>query len=246
MNIAGSGLMLAIMVALWLLVFVPAWFQRSNDSAYERETRRYVTRQIKQEVRANLHREKRHHLVVEETRSAAPRVRVSGRAHTVAAKVFRLRALRRALVTVLLAAMVAVVASVAMLSLSATYWLGVAGGFAVVCLTAWGVRVVGDRLTIALEASGRARSSAISALHYSTRGIDVDIQIEQPAANPRAWKPTELPAPKTNVGQILATSFAEVVPIEAKQLDEQIASNQKGVEESLDLDSIMQRRRQVG
>ena len=238
--------MLAIMVALWLLVFVPAWFQRSNDSAYERESRRYVSRQIKQEVRANLHREKRQHLVVEETRSAAPRVRVSGRAHTVAAKVFRLRALRRALVITLMVAMVAVVASVSMLSLSSSYWLGVAGGFGAVCLAAWGIRVVGDRLTIALEASGRARSSAISALHYSTRGIDVDIQIEQPVANARAWSATELPAPKSNVGQIVATSFAEVVSIDSKQTDAPGVAEQPRIEESLDLDSIMQRRRQVG
>ena len=238
--------MLAIMVALWLLVFVPAWFQRSNDSAYERESRRYVSRQIKQEVRANLHREKRQHLVVEETRSAAPRVRVSGRAHTVAAKVFRLRALRRALVITLMVAMVAVVASVSMLSLSSGYWLGVAGGFGVVCLAAWGIRVVGDRLTIALEASGRARSSAISALHYSTRGIDVDIQIEQPVANARVWSATELPAPKSNVGQIVATSFAEVVSIDSKQTDAPGIAEQPRIEESLDLDSIMQRRRQVG
>lgn len=238
--------MLAIMVALWLLVFVPAWFQRSNDSAYERESRRYVSRQIKQEVRANLHREKRQHLVVEETRSAAPRVRVSGRAHTVAAKVFRLRALRRALVITLMVAMVAVVASVSMLSLSSSYWLGVAGGFGAVCLAAWGIRVVGDRLTIALEASGRARSSAISALHYSTRGIDVDIQIEQPVANARAWSATELPAPKSNVGQIVATSFAEVVSIDSKQTDAPSIAEQPRIEESLDLDSIMQRRRQVG
>ena len=238
--------MLAIMVALWLLVFVPAWFQRSNVSEQERESRRFVARSIKNEVRANLHREKREHLVIEETRSAAPRIRVSGRAHTVAAKVFRLRAARRALVLSLLAGMITVVSSVAMLTISSTYWAGVVGGFAVVAAAAWGTRVVGDRLTVALEASGRARSNAISALHYSTRGLEVDIEVEVPTVNPRAWVPTELPAPKSNVGQIIETSFAEVVSIESKTADASSDANATRIEETLDIDSILQRRRQVG
>lgn len=238
--------MLAIMVALWLLVFVPAWFQGSNRAERERESNRFVSKAIKQEVRANLHREKREHLIVEETRSAAPRIRVSGRAHTVAAKIFRLRAARRVLVFALLAGMLAVVSSVALLAISSSYWAGVLIGFAVVVASGWGTRVVGDRLTVALEASGRARSNAISALHYSTRGIEFDVEIETPVANPRAWVASELPAPKSNVGQIIETSFAEVVALETK-------SNTSGTEQddvaatvSLDIDSILQRRRQVG
>lgn len=236
MNFAGSGLALAIIVALWLLVFVPAWFQRSAKAEAERESNRFVSRSIKQEVRANLHREKREHLVVEETRSSAPRVRVSGRAHTVAAKIFRLRAARKALVAALIAGMISVVASVVMLSVSTSYWAGVAVGFAVVIGSAWSTRAVSDRLAVAIDSSNRMRSSAISALHYSTRGIDLEIEIEADEGNPRAWKPTELPAPKSNVGQIIETSFAEVIAIE----------NTEKHSELLDIDGILERRRQVG
>ena len=236
MNLAGSGLTLAIIVALWLLVFVPAWFQRSAKAEAERESNRFVSRALKQEVRANLHREKQGHLVVEETRSAAPRVRVSGRAHTVAAKIFRLRAARKALAFALVAGMISVVASVVMLSVSTAYWAGVVGGFATVIGSAWATRAIGDRLAVAIEASNRMRSSAISALHYSTRGIDLEIEIDAPAENPRAWSATELPSPKSNIGQIVEASFAEVVSLERR--DEQA--------ELLDIDSILQRRRQVG
>lgn len=236
MNFAGSGLALAIIVALWLLVFVPAWFQRSAKAEAERESNRFVSRTLKQEVRANLHREKQGHLVVEETRSAAPRVRVSGRAHTVAAKIFRLRAARKALVFALVAGMISVVTSVVLLSVSTGYWAGVVAGFAVVMGSAWATRSISDRLAVAIDASNRMRSSAISALHYSTRGIDLEIEIDAPAENPRAWSATELPSPKSNVGQIVETSFADVVSIESR--DEQA--------ELLDIDGILQRRRQVG
>lgn len=236
MNFAGSGLALAIIVALWLLVFVPAWFQRSAKAEAERESNRFVSRSLKQEVRANLHREKREHLVVEETRSSAPRVRVSGRAHTVAAKIFRLRAARKALVIALIAGMISVVASVVMLSVSSGYWAGVAGGFVAVIGSAWATRAISDRLAVAVDSSHRMRNSAISALHYSTRGIDLEIEIETDDVNPRAWTATELPAPKSNVGQIVETSFAEVIAIDTVEKQNEL----------LDIDSILERRRQVG
>jgi hypothetical protein len=132
--------------------------------------------------------------------------------------------------------MFAVVASVVMLSISSTYWVGVAGGFAAVIGAAWATRAVSDRLAVALESSNRMRSSAISALHYSTRGVDLEIEIEVDEVNPRAWTATELPAPRSNVGQIVETSFAEVLAFEPTEKQDPV----------LDIDSILERRRQVG
>ena len=235
MNFAGSGLMLAIIVALWLLVFVPAWFQRSSESASERSEMRQVARQLRTEVRANLHREKREHLVVQETASAAPRIRVSGRAHTVAAQIFRLRALRRALVTVLVAAMLGAVTSVSLLATSATYWFGIGGAVAALGLSTWGLRAVGDRLAAALDSSIAQRGNALNALHYSTRVAASEAAIATEPVNSRAWTATELPAPKSNIGTIVETSFAEVVSIEVA-----------AAAPALDIDSILERRRQVG
>ena len=235
--------MLAIIVALWLLVFVPAWFQRSNETQSERGQLRQVSRQLRTEVRANLHREKREHLVVQETRSAAPRVRVSGRAHTVAAQIFRLRALRRALAITLTVAMLAAVASVSLLSTSASYWMGIAGSAVVVGLAAWGLRAVGDRLAVALDASLALRGSAIDALQYSTRVAAAEAALASEPVNPRAWTATELPAPKSNIGTIVETSFAEVISIAPAVAE---AAADAPVEQQLDLDSILQRRRQVG
>ena len=227
--------MLAIIVALWLLVFVPAWFQRSSESASERSEMRQVARQLRTEVRANLHREKREHLVVQETASAAPRIRVSGRAHTVAAQIFRLRALRRALVTVLVAAMLGAVTSVSLLATSATYWFGIGGAVAALGLSTWGLRAVGDRLAAALDSSIAQRGNALNALHYSTRVAASEAAIATEPVNPRAWTATELPAPKSNIGTIVETSFAEVVSIEVA-----------AAAPALDIDSILERRRQVG
>lgn len=227
--------MLAIIVALWLLVFVPAWFQRSSESASERSEMRQVARQLRTEVRANLHREKREHLVVQETASAAPRIRVSGRAHTVAAQIFRLRALRRALVAVLIAAMLGAVTSVSLLATSATYWFGIGGAVAALALSTWGLRAVGDRLAAALDSSIAQRGNALNALHYSTRVAASEAAIATEQVNPRAWTATELPAPKSNIGTIVETSFAEVVSIDVA-----------AAAPALDIDSILERRRQVG
>ena len=229
--------MLAIIVALWLLVFVPAWFQRSNQAQVERGEQRQVSRQLRNEVKANLHREKREHLVVQETASVAPHIRVSGRAHTVAAQIFKLRALRRALVVVLVAAMVAGVASVTLLASSATYWLGILGSIGAVCLVAWALRAVGDRLAAAIDSSIAMRGNALNALHYSTRVAAAEADLAVDRANPRAWTATELPAPKSNLGTIVETAFAQVVSIEA-------AAVQPAAE--LHIDSILERRRQVG
>lgn len=229
--------MLAIIVALWLLVFVPAWFQRSSESSAERGEMRQVSRQLRSEVRANLHREKREHLVIQETASAAPRIRVSGRAHTVAAQIFRLRALRRALVTVLVAAMLGAVASISLLATSATYWFGIVGAVAAMVLSTWGLRAVGDRLAAALDSSLAQRGNALNALHYSTRVAASEAELGAEPINPRAWTATELPAPKSNIGTIVETSFAEVVSIETAAA---VAAPE------LDIDSILERRRQVG
>lgn len=244
MNFAGSGLMMAIIVALWLLVFVPAWFQRNSTAVEERESMRSVSKSIKNEVRANLHREKRANLVVEEQRSVNPRVRVSGRAHTIAAKIFRLRAGRRALSLVMIAGMLAAVASVAMLAVSSQYWLGIGAGCAVVAGSVWGIRVLGDRLAMALDSTASMRGSAAVALNYAVRAQTADAGLVA-SANTRAWAPVELPAPKSNVGVIVATAMAEVVAIDANQASSNKSDDVASVQE-FDIDLILERRRQVG
>ena len=248
MNFAGSGLMMAIIVALWLLVFVPAWFQRNSTAAEERESMRSVSRSLKAEVRANLNRAKRNNLVVEEQRSTASRVRVSGRAHTIAAKIFRLRALRRGLSLVMVAGMLAAVASVAMLAVSQNYWFGVAGGCVTVAASVWAIRVVGDRLAMALESTVTMRGSAAVALNYAVRAMTADAGMVA-SANPRGWAPVELPAPKSNVGSIVATTMAEVVAFDvnqAAQVEGQVAAQAAAAGQEFDIDQILERRRRVG
>lgn len=234
--------MLAIIAALWLIVFVPAWFQRSSDAQQERGELRQVSRTLRNEVRANLHREKREHLVVQETSSAAPRVKVSGRAHTVAAKIFRLRGARRALVLALVAGMLTAAGSVAMLAASSIYWTGVAGGLLVVVAAGAGIRAVGDRLAAAIDSTSAMRGQALSALHYSTRAAAADAAPIAEETNPRAWTAAMLPEPKSNLGTIVATSFAEVVPIGSNS----VAATASSDASEFDIDDILKRRRQVG
>lgn len=231
--------MLAVIAALWILVFVPAWFQRSQQS----ETNRKAWKERGASISVAKSKEKRQlrqsELVVEEVRSAAPRVRISGRAHTIAARIYRLRAFRNVLVSTLVVSMLATVSSVAWLAVEAAAWVGVAASLTLVIVSAWATRKVSDRLAEAVEATKGLRGLAANRLQYSTRiSVQDASTVETPV--PRAWTPVRLPDPKSGVGQIAQVTMASV-----SEISSAVKSTEDLVIEGSSIDEILERRRQA-
>ena len=239
MNLAGSGLMLAVVAALWILVFLPAWFQRSQQSAENRQAwkQRAKSNTPKPKVQKRELRSKE--LVVEEVRSAAPRVRISGRARTIAARIYRLKALRHLVVTLLVASMTGTVASVAWLATDVNAWVAVMVSGSLVLVSSVATRRVSDRLAEAIESTRGLRGIAAARLQYSTRITPQDASSVEPV-DPRAWTPVPLPEPKTGVGQIAKVTMASVTEIQSSATE----SNTVVIDGS-SLDEILERRRKA-
>jgi ribosomal protein S8 len=101
---------------------------------------------------------------------------------------------------------------------------------------------------MALESTVTMRGSAAVALNYAVRAMTADAGMVA-SANPRGWAPVELPAPKSNVGSIVATTMAEVVAFDvnqAAQLEGQVAAQVAAAGQEFDIDQILERRRRVG
>lgn len=231
--------MLAVVAALWILVFVPAWFQRSQQSAENRnawnDRGNTATPKLKSQKRELRSKE----LVVEEVRSASPRVRISGRAQTIAARIYRLRALRHLVVSALVTSMLATVGSVAWLATDLRAWVAVLASSLLVIASAILLRKVSDRLAEAIESTRGLRGLAVSRLQYSTRISQQDAStVEQ--LDPRAWTPVQLPEPKSGLGQIAKVTMASV-----SQISEAADPSPELVIDGASIDEILERRRKA-
>ena len=231
--------MLAVVAALWILVFVPAWFQRSQQSENNRKAWSQRSQAVAPKVKSQKRELRQKEIFVEEVRSAAPRVRISGRAHTIAARIYRLRALRHVVVSLLVSSMLTTVASVAWLASDARAWGAIALSVALVIASSIATRKVSDRLAEAIESTRGLRGIAASRLQYSTRVSKQDAtDVEQ--VDPRAWTPVPLPEPKSGVGQIAQVTMASVSEINTAS--EQAA---EVVIDGASLDEILERRRKA-
>lgn len=231
--------MLAVVAALWILVFVPAWFQRSQQSAENRNAWNARANSGAPKLKSQKRELRAKELVVEEVRSASPRVRISGRAKTIAARIYRLRALRHIVVSALVISMLSTVGSVAWLATDLNAWLAVAASSFLVVASAVATRKVSDRLAEAIESTRGLRGLAVSRLQYSTRISQQDASdVEQ--LDPRAWTPVKLPEPKSGLGQIAQVSMASVSPISAADND-----TTELVIDGASIDEILERRRKA-
>lgn len=231
--------MLAVVAALWILVFVPAWFQRSQQSAENRNAWNARANSGALKLKSQKRELRAKELVVEEVRSASPRVRISGRAKTIAARIYRLRALRHIVVSALVISMLSTVGSVAWLATDLNAWVAVGASSFLVVASAVATRKVSDRLAEAIESTRGLRGLAVSRLQYSTRISQQDASdVEQ--LDPRAWTPVKLPEPKSGLGQIAQVSMASVSPISAAE-----SVTTELVIDGASIDEILERRRKA-
>lgn len=179
-------MMLLIIAALWVWVFVPSWFKRSE----ERQGERKFAGEIKAEIKA--------------AKSGA-----SARAGSVSAmaeRSFRLSVTRKVFGSFLFSSFLAgVYFSVAAFA-EPIFW-GIVGGCLAISL---------GSVLILRKASAQARSllakssQSRSALFAETASI----RIEAETLDERAWVPNPLPAQRARMGTLEVPALAEVVAIE--------------------------------
>jgi hypothetical protein len=220
MNFNGSGgLMFLIIAGLWLWVFIPSWFKRSQ----ERQAAKPDNRQFKREVK--------------EARAAASRSAISN----LAERNFRLAMTQKVFSSIAFFAAAASIASIFLAVSQIFYWI-VTLIFAGIFIGSWVVARTAKRKNIdVLARASKSRSNVFASVANSLRYEDEKSSIAGNPVDTRAWEPNRLPAPRQRIGELELPTLAEVVEIE-----ERVIKNSQTTLDSTALDEILRRRRANG
>jgi hypothetical protein len=220
MTFNGSGgLMLLIIAGLWVGVFVPSWFKRSEDRQVQRSTAQVVRGEIRD---------------IKKTSSV-------NKISSIAEQNYRLTLTRRIFTTIAFFAFVATIASIYGAVSQIFYWI-VTFIFSMIFVGSVAVSRSAKRKSKQLLSSAVKTRSSNFATNYmnvyepnagsANAGIPVDT---------RAWQPNPLPAPKQRIGELESPNLAEVV-----EIDVQAFKNAPATLDSSALDEILRRRRANG
>ena len=211
--------MFLIIAGLWVWVFVPSWFKRSEDRQAEKTT----TRKIRGEING-----------VKKSPS-------QGSISVIAEQNFRLSMTQRIFSTIAFFALAFAIASIFM-SVSQTFYLIVtfifSGIFAGSLLVA---RAAKRKSQSVLLRSSKSRSSIYAANASAYRGLDSNSLIAGTPVDTRSWEPSVLPAPRQRIGELQTPTLAEVV-----EIDERVIKKSQATLDSTALDEILRRRRANG
>ena len=183
--------MLLVIASLWIWVFVPSWFKRSE----ERQSERKFAGQIKSEIKT----------------AKKQSVSKPGSIAALAARNYRLAMTRRVFGTVLLSALVAAVFLAVQAPTNPVLWLAAGGSLSVAVLSVIILRKATAKARELISRSARTRSS----IYVETASAVVaSVEVDE-----RAWEPNPLPAPRERIGALEVPELAEVISIQpAKQL----------------------------
>jgi hypothetical protein len=220
MNFNGSGgLMFLIIAGLWVWVFVPSWFKRSED----RQTQRATTQKVRGEIRR--------------AKNAPGASTISG----IAEQNFRLTVTRRISTTIAFFAFVASIASIFAAVSQIFYWI-VTFIFSTIFAVSFAIaRAAKKKSQGLLTSAARSRSSIYAASASATRGLYQEGVIAGSPVDTRDWEPNPLPAPKQRIGELETPTLAEVV-----EMDVRATKNAAVTLDSTALDEILRRRRANG
>ena len=220
MNFNGSGgLMFLIIAGLWLWVFIPSWFKRSQ----ERQTVNPSARQLRREARA--------------ARAEAPRSAISN----LAERNFRLSMTQKIFSTISFFSLATSIASIFLAVSQIFYWI-VTLIFAGIFIGSWVVARTAKRKNIdVLARASKSRSNVFASVANSLRYEDEKSSIAGNPVDTRAWEPNHLPAPRQRIGELELPTLAEVVEIE-----ERVIKKSQVTLDSTALDEILRRRRANG
>ena len=220
MNFNGSGgLMFLIIAGLWLWVFIPSWFKRSQ----ERQTVNPSARQLRREARA--------------ARAEAPRSAISN----LAERNFRLSMTQKIFSTISFFSLATSIASIFLAVSQIFYWI-VTFVFSAIFVTSWVIARAAKRKNLdVLARASKSRSNVFASVANSLRYEDAQSSIAGIPVDTRAWEPNRLPAPRQRIGELELPTLAEVVEIE-----ERVIKKSQVTLDSTALDEILRRRRANG
>lgn len=220
MNFNGSGgLMFLIIAGLWLWVFIPSWFKRSQ----ERQTVKPSDRQRRLEARA--------------ARVAAPRSAISN----LAERNFRLSMTQKIFSSIAFFSLATSIASIFLAVSQIFYWI-VTFIFSAIFVTSWVIARAAKRKNLdVLAKASKSRSNIFASVSNSLRYEDAQSSIAGIPVDTRAWEPNHLPAPRQRIGELELPTLAEVVEIE-----ERVIKKSQATLDSTALDEILRRRRANG
>lgn len=211
--------MFLVIAGLWLWVFVPSWFKRSQE--------RQIQKRQAQTITPELSRSKK----------------VVGRSTVtlLAERSYRLQATRRIFNFVAFSSISVAIGSI-FLAVSQIFYLFVTLTFLGIFLVSVAISKAAKRKSIQVSShSAKARAAMFNVAANTVKSeqlIDVNGGIP---INTRDWARAELPAPKQRIGELEQLTLAEVVGIE-----ELVSQKSQNSLDATALDEILRRRRANG
>ena len=220
MNFNGSGgLMFLIIAGLWVWVFVPSWFKRSEDRKIQKE----ATNELRGEIKT--------------VRSA----RTSSAISDLAQKNFKLKLTRRIFSVFAYLAFAAAIASIFAAVSQIFYWI-VTLVFSAIFVSSFAIARSAKRKSLEVLASAsKSRANVFASVANSLRYQDEKGLIAGIPVDTRSWQANRLPAPRQRIGELEMPTLAEVVEIE-----ERVIKKSQTTLDSTALDEILRRRRANG
>ena len=211
--------MFLIIAGLWLWVFIPSWFKRSQERQGNKTSKREVRRQVKL-ARAN-----------------TPRSAISN----LAERNYRLSMTQRIFSTIAFFAFAASIASIFLAVSQIFYWIVTLVFSAIFIVSLTVARAAKRKNLEVLAKASKSRSNVFASVSNSLRYEAASSSIAGSPVDTRAWEANRLPAPRQRIGELEMPTLAEVVEIE-----ERVIKKSQATLDSTALDEILRRRRANG
>jgi hypothetical protein len=220
MNFNGSGgLMLLIIAGLWVGVFVPSWFRRSQLRQVERKSSQSLRGEIKN-IRQPI---------------------IPGSRISLAQQNFRLQLTQTISSSVAVFAFLGAIWTI-FAAVSQIFYIFFSGGFLAIFIVSVALSRAAKRKNRGiLTRAAKNRAGMFSSAANSSMTAEFIGDTAENPVNKRAWEPNALPAPRQRIGELTMQSLAEVVEIENR-----VAKNATAELDSTALDEILRRRRANG
>lgn len=211
--------MLLIIAGLWVGVFVPSWFRRSQLRQVERKSSQSLRGEIKN-IRQPI---------------------IPGSRISLAQQNFRLQLTQTISSSVAVFAFLGAIWTI-FAAVSQIFYIFFSGGFLAIFIVSVALSRAARRKNRGiLTRAAKNRAGMFSSAANSSMTAEFIGDTAENPVNKRAWEPNVLPAPRQRIGELTMQSLAEVVEIENR-----VAKNATAELDSTALDEILRRRRANG
>ena len=211
--------MLLIIAGLWVGVFVPSWFRRSQLRQVERKSSQSLRGEIKN-IRQPI---------------------IPGSRISLAQQSFRLQLTQTFSSSVAVFAFLGAIWTI-FAAVSQIFYIFFSGGFLAIFIVSVALSRAAKRKNRGiLTRAAKNRAGMFSSAANSSMTAEFIGDTAENPVNKRAWEPNALPAPRQRIGELTMQSLAEVVEIENR-----VAKNATAELDSTALDEILRRRRANG